>query len=244
MKKYITTGVLTLLFVVSPVRASAQVAQEQYISALQQVIILLTQQVNLLLQQLNALQSTPPANPVPLTTITPTVYPTIDYGSVSPTPTPVPSPVPSPSPAPTPTPASAPVITYDYSILPTITKGRDFVIENKHLSMAGSFTVSTDGGEPVYLDRAEIETNIPDSSIHDYINLLFRFIQPGAVGSNHITSKVDGSKEYLVKVEPWGDTIPVGYYYITIKSIRGVGLSSGEYKQVQGLPITFTFEVK
>lgn len=83
MKKYIIASLIGFAFIVSPVQA--QTVQEQYVSALQQIIVLLTQQVGMLLQQLNALQIAPPSAPVPVTVITPTVYPTAPtFGSTPP----------------------------------------------------------------------------------------------------------------------------------------------------------------
>ena len=83
MKKYIITLVVALAFISNPVNVKATTVEDQYVQALQQIIVLLTQQVNLLLQQLNAIQTAPPVAPVPLTVITPPVYPEPVFGSVS-----------------------------------------------------------------------------------------------------------------------------------------------------------------
>lgn len=97
MKYNIKKSLFIALFcfsIASPTYAAT--TQELYVSALQQVIVLLTQQVNLLLQQLNALQTNPPAQPVPVTTITPTSVPLPTFGSVSTsTQTPVQTPLPT-----------------------------------------------------------------------------------------------------------------------------------------------------
>jgi hypothetical protein len=235
MKKYILSLVLGLTLVFSPLSVQAQTATEDaYRQALIQLITLLQQQVATLMAQLVAIQQsqtqiTEQVNQIVQTYIPPTTTPTQTTPPVgSSTPPPVVS---------TPAPVTP---TYDYSIQPTVSKASDFVINGSNIDLAGRIAVSTNGGEPIYLDRAEVTTNLPNSSIFDGSTLLFWFSSNG-VSASHNNPHIATSKEFMVKAE--NSPLAPGTYNITINSLRAVGLSSGEYKQVSGLPITFTFEI-
>jgi len=148
-------------------------------------------------------------------------------------------------------------VTYDYSIMPSVTSTSPFHLNyyfDNVLSATstnldtGKFTISTNSGEPIYLDRLIISTNINTNlnnnyiSIYDYSDPVFRFTG-GNSARNIISSKIDGSKEYSVQINNY-NSLPSGTYTITINEIRVVGLASGDYKEIGGLPITFTYEVK
>ncbi|OHA24784.1 MAG: hypothetical protein A3D52_01925 [Candidatus Taylorbacteria bacterium RIFCSPHIGHO2_02_FULL_44_36] len=51
---------------------------------------------------------------------------------------------------------------------------------------------------------------------------------------------------YFVSVIPKTNmySLPVGIHTVTIKEVKVVGISSGKYYYVSGIPITFTFEIK
>ena len=133
-------------------------------------------------------------------------------------------------------------VIYDYSIMPKAIKGSEYDFSSSDYR-AGTFTISAVGGEPFYVDKITIDSNI-SNKISVYPASITLTANPTGVGVPISPYYVkNGSQEYRLTIENW-QSLPAGTYNLTIKELRAIGLSSGEYKQITGLPITFSFEIK
>lgn len=166
----------------------------------------------------------------------------------TPQPTPTPQPTaPSPTPTPTPVPPPTPVTpVYNLSILPTtsIVKTNDPQANNINISIA-KIILSPNGGEPLIIEKIIVESALPSG-----LNLcgwgnggyICSYLSPNSTaGTFQSTLSTKENIELTLKIT---DGLPVGNYTVKVNDVRVIGTHSGEYKQIQNLPATITFEVK